>query len=157
MKFTRLDTSLKSQLLVNVKAGVPAKPMTFGYPAPLSTLVNDGFFPKTIKTEDFFPTPGERKQINDGSHRLLEYSEESTSILTRDLNPNMSLGLLCYGISDFVTGFFYHGAKVIEAQFSLAVVQYKMDKGFDKAWLKQYILGKTGTDYPIHQSVECLK
>jgi hypothetical protein len=153
MRFSRL---YDKDLLVNVRGGFAPKPMTFGLPASLGMMAKDGFFPKTIKTEDFFTIPGQRKLVRDGSHRLVEYSEESTVILTRDMNPDMSLGLLCYGISDFVTGFFYHGVKTIEAQFSLAVFQYKLDKGFDKDWLTKYLLGKTGTDYPVHRNVDSL-
>jgi len=153
-KFTGQDDI---NLHVNVIAQVHSKVMTFGFPATLASMAKDDFFPKTIKTSDFFTIPGNRQQVRDGQNRLVEYSEEGTIILSRDLRPTTQLGLLCYGISDFVTGFFYHGATVIDAQFSLNVVQYKINKGFDKTWLSNYLLGKTGTDYPVHRDVDALR
>lgn len=155
MTFARKFTGDNNvNLHVNVIAQVHSKAMTFGFPATLASMAKEDFFPKTIKTSDFFTMPGHRQQVCDGQNRLVEYSDEHTIILSRDLKPTQPLGLLCYGISDFVTGFFYHGAKVIDAQFSLSVVQYKIDKGFDKTWLTQYLLGKNGTDYPIHRNVD---
>jgi hypothetical protein len=149
MSFSR-HFSGKDNLHVEVIAKTPSKPMAFSAPASLKLMVQDGYFPKTIKTSDFFHIPGQIKQVHDGQNRLIEFSNEGTVIFIRDLNPDMFLGLLCYGISDFVTGFFYHGAKLIEAQYSLGAVQYKMDKGFDDIWLKSYLCGATGTDYPVH-------
>lgn len=133
----------------------PVKPMTYSLVTSLGVLVKDGFFPKEIPFEDMWKIPGERHEVRDGHHRVLRANKEMTLVQSYGLDPKMSIGMLAYGLSDFVTGFFWQGATWVKFQGSLGVVQHQFDKGFEGDDLARY-LADPGPGYSINQTVSTL-
>ena len=144
-----------TEQLVKITPLMPVKPMTYSLVTSLVTMVNGGFFPKEIPFEDMWKIPGDRHEVRDGHHRILRANKEMTIIQSFGLDPHMSIGLLAYGLSDFITGFFWQGATWVKFQGSLGVVQHQLDKGFEGDDLARY-LADPGDGYSVHQKISTL-
>lgn len=133
----------------------PLKPMTFSLITSVGVLVKDGFWPKEIPFEETWKIPGDRKEVKDGHHRVFRANREMTIIQNYGMDPHLSIGEIAYGLSDFITGFFWQGAKWVKFQGSLGLTQHQIDKGFDGDELARYITDP-GPGYSIHQRVSTL-
>lgn len=147
-------TSIVLQV-VEITPLMTVRPMTFSLVTSLGTMAKEGFFPKDIPSEDIWKIPGQRHEVRDGHHRVVRANNEMTLLQSYDLDPNMTIGLLAYGLADFITGFFWQGATWVKFQGSLRVVQHQFDKGFEKDELISY-LTDPGPGYSVHQKISTL-
>lgn len=140
---------------VTVTPLVPAKPMTYSLVTSIGTMVKAGFWPKEIPFEELWRVPGERQEVRNGHHRVVRANKEMTIIQTYGLAPDLSIGMLAYGLSDLITGVFWQGATCVKFQGSIGVLQQHIDKGFEGDDLVRY-LADQGDGYAIHQKVSTL-
>ena len=133
----------------------PLQPMTFSLITSVGVLVKEGFWPKELTFEETWRVPGDRKEVKDGHHRVYRANREMTVIQSYGLDPRLSIGEIAYGLSDFITGFFWQGAKWVKFQGSLGLTQHQIDKGFDGDELARYI-SDPGPGYSTHQKVSTL-
>lgn len=146
--------------VVTITPLMPVKPMTFSLVTSLGTMVREGFFPKEIPFENMWKIPGQgssagKHELRDGHHRMVRANKEMTLMQSYGLEPNMTIGLLAYGLSDLITGFFWQGATWVKFQGSLGVVQHQFDKGFEGDDLARY-LADPGPGYSTHQKIGTL-
>lgn len=141
--------------VVEITPLMTVRPMTFSLVTSLGTMAKEGFFPKEIPFEDIWKIPGQRHEVRDGHHRVVRANKEMTLLQSYGLDPNMTIGLLAYGLADFITGFFWQGATWVKFQGSLGMVQHQLDKGFEGDDLARY-LADPGPGYSVHQKVSTL-
>ena len=129
------DPATREQL-VTLTALTPGRSLAFSLVTPLGDLAADNYWPEEIPFDKVWQLPGVRHEIRDGQHRLFRANKEGTIIQQYGMDKNLPIGMLAYGLSDLITGFFWQGAKWVKYQSSLGLTQTMTDKGLRTVAIK---------------------
>lgn len=134
------------------RALVPARALTVSSASHLRSMFYDEkLLPLTIPKVDLWQN--EDKLAPDGSSRIHQHRQE-TVISMPDIKTDISLGYLCFGLSDQIVGQFFKGATTCRIQVSQKVLQCWYNRGYSLQGLEEHI--REEKDYDEESTVGSL-
>jgi hypothetical protein len=151
--------------VLNFKALKKSGSMKFSKVASLGSAVDAGILPKNIPGhENFQMEEGFDKVISEGQHKhgtaIVGRKKEAdgstwTSIVESfDLNPELPISLLTYGLGDMFTGLFALNCRYLKWQVSIKKTQLYIRHSVSCETLKRFLVATQ--DYNITQKVSAL-
>lgn len=121
-----------NKIFLTVNSLVPVGKLQMSHVASIGLLLKEKIFPLNISES----WRSNERHIDDGQNRIERVTE--SVIETTNLEENMTIGLLVYGISDMITGLICRGVKHFKWQGSKETLQL---------WCKHTLSDKELTDY----------
>jgi hypothetical protein len=122
---------------------------------PLSSAVQSNLFPKQLSELWEEENPHDNSWVSDGQNKIKKSKRENVSIIvSHDINPQITLGLVAYGLADMITGLFCLGSKYVKWQGSLKSTQLYIHHNLSQKELLKYFADNK--DYDVEAAVSTL-
>lgn len=129
--------------------------MVMSQVAPVGMAVKSGTMPFRFKQDELWDREGRSSKDNwlpDGQHRLgstyMEGDHNVSIVHAKEVNPNIPLGHLSYGLADMITGLFFRGVKQVKWQGSLSDTQLYIQHHMSERELLKYLATESNQQNP---------
>lgn len=142
----------ENNCIVELQANCTIGLMQMSNVASIGSAVNAGLIPNKC-LQDFRE---EQDKVLDGQNQYQKTTGKNISVIEgKNLDKNVQLSTISYGLADMLTGLFYLGVNYAKWQYSIQSTQLLFRHDLTDNQIQQFL--KSKQDYPLREIVSKLK